>query len=80
MEHIISTAVHPVEDMSGTADDPCLLVTIRSSRMAIQLFRHIMQGQTKSDEYIDAKCDEYIDAPSILLTLNEQGMTDRRVC
>ena len=74
IKQIISIAEHPVEDMSGTADDPCLLVTITNIELAIQLFRHSILTMRKRD-----KENSKFSAGIILFSLIEQGMQDQRV-
>ena len=70
---IISTAEYPVENMSGTSDDPCLLVTIINMELAIQLFRHTILTMRKKDK------ENFKFSAGVIFSLIQQGMMDQRV-
>ena len=74
IKQILSTAEHPLEDMSGTSDDPCLLVKINNTELVVQLFRHTILTMRKRD------MENFTFSADVIFSLIEQGMMDQRVC
>ena len=71
IKQIISAAEHPVEDMCGTSDDPCLLVRINNTELVVQLFRHTILTMRKRDFKFSA---------DVISSFIKQRMMDQRVC
>ena len=49
----MKTAKFPLEDMKGTEDEPCLLVSCPTTQLAVELFHHTMDtlGEKIDVEY-----------------------------
>jgi hypothetical protein len=65
LEQIMSSASYPLEDLMGSADDPCLMVTSPNSQLALKLFQHTLQTLGK------------IDVEPSMRSLVKQGISDR---
>ena len=64
----MGTATYPLEDLEGTQNDPCLVVTSPNTQLALKLFQHTMKTLGKIED-VEACVD----------SLAEQGISDLTV-
>ena len=61
----MDTASYPLEDLEGTHDNPCLVVTSPNTQLALKLFQHTMKTLGKIE-----------DVKSCVHSLVKQGISD----
>ena len=67
LDLIITTATFSLEDLKGSKDDPCLLVTSPTTQLAVKLFQYTIQTMGE------------IDINETMKSLIEQNIGDRKV-
>ena len=67
LDHIITAAKFPLEDLKGSRNNPCLLVTSPTTQLAVKLFQHTVQTMGK------------IEIDKTVRSLVQQNIGDRKV-
>lgn len=67
LDQIVSSAAYQLDDLKGSKDDPCLLLSCPTIQMAVKLFHHTV-------DHMGA-----IDAKSVVIRLVNQGISDQLV-